>query len=316
MRVDARRLVRGVGFAEQEADRFRSIVGRLHADELEGLTASVVPGKTAFRLEKHWIRRLRLELPLQHQPRRIVRGKLGANGFAMTGSFRVVEPGRNRQPLPDRVLVFVEHPRTDPPVLDRRINIGRIRSRPGYSGETKGCIGRPRQRAGLLAVFHDSRAAQREPRLIEGVEILEDQKCDRLAKIKRRFAQRTEQVAGVEFGNPRADARQIFSGDEHGRFQRAGQARQIESFKDVGCVGGADEHRVQGLRRPAGQIGGAEIRGVELRSGNLGDAIDATGPGGGRIEVLPARESFARHEVGLLRQSQRRNRKRNPARGE
>jgi hypothetical protein len=73
---------------------------------------------------------------------------------------------------------------------------------------------------------------------------------------------------------------------------------------------------MRGLRRPAGQIGGAEIRGVELRSGNLGDAIDATGPGGGRIEVFPARKSFARHEVGLLRQSQRRNRKRNPARGE
>jgi hypothetical protein len=60
---------------------------------------------------------LRLELPLQHQPRWVVRRKLGANGFAMTGSFRVVEPGRNRQPLPDRVLVFVENPGLTQPFL-------------------------------------------------------------------------------------------------------------------------------------------------------------------------------------------------------
>jgi hypothetical protein len=96
LRVDARRLVRGVGFAKQEDNRFRGIVGRLNADhEFKILAAWIVPGKTAFRLEKHRIRRLRLELPLQHQPRRIVRCKLGANGFAVIGGLRIALPAGN-----------------------------------------------------------------------------------------------------------------------------------------------------------------------------------------------------------------------------
>src|SRR5438067_13742815 len=89
-RVDARRFVRGVGFAEQKGDGLGDVVGRLRAgDEFESL-ASVVPGETAFWLEKHRIGRLRLELPLQHEPRRIVRRKLGAEVFDVSGGFCVV----------------------------------------------------------------------------------------------------------------------------------------------------------------------------------------------------------------------------------
>jgi hypothetical protein len=168
--------------------------------------------------------------------------------------------------------------------------------------DSKGRVGRPRDGAGLLAVFHDSRVAQSEPRLIEGIEILEDRKRDRLAEIERRPA-RAEQIAGVKFGDPRTDACQIFSGDDHGRFHRAAQARQIEAVIDMRRVGGADDQGVRGFRRPAGEISGTKIGGVKLRSGNLGDAINAPGPGSGRIEVLPAWEGFAGREVRLLRQS-------------
>jgi len=63
----------GVGFAEEKGDGPRRVVGRLHADhEFEALAARVVPGETAFRFEKHRIRRLRLELPFEHQTCRIV----------------------------------------------------------------------------------------------------------------------------------------------------------------------------------------------------------------------------------------------------
>jgi hypothetical protein len=93
LHVDARWLVRGVGFAEQEGDRLGSLIGRLHTDdELKVLAASVVPSKSAFRLEKHRVDRLRLKLPLQHQMRRIVGRKLSANVFAVTRRFRIIEP--------------------------------------------------------------------------------------------------------------------------------------------------------------------------------------------------------------------------------
>jgi hypothetical protein len=133
LHVDARWLVRGVGFAEQEGDRLGSLIGRLHTDdELKVLAASVVPSKSAFRLEKHRVDRLRLKLPLQHQMRRIVGRKLSANVFAVTRRFRIIEPGWNRQPRPDRALGVLELAGTDPAVLDRRIDIGRARGRAGH----------------------------------------------------------------------------------------------------------------------------------------------------------------------------------------
>src|SRR5690349_15950580 len=98
------------------------------------------------------------------------------------------------------MLSLVKHARTDPAVLDWRIDIGCVRGRTGHAGKAKSSVGRPREGTGLLAVFHDTRVAQCEPRLIEGIEILEDQKCDRLAEIARRLAQRAEQVACVKFG--------------------------------------------------------------------------------------------------------------------
>ena len=52
----------------------------------------------------------------------------------------------------------------------------------------------------------------------------------------------------------------------------------------MGRILSPDQQGVRRLRRPAGQIGGAKIRGVELRSRDLGDAVDAAGPGRGGIQ--------------------------------
>jgi hypothetical protein len=137
--------------------------------------------------------------------------------------------------------------------------------------------------------------------LIEGIEVLEDQEGDRLAEIERRLADRAEHVAlRVVLWHPRADAREIVSGHHHRWLQGAGQARKIEAGIDVGRICGADEHGVRGLRRPAREIGGAKIRRIELGAGDLGDAVDATGAGGGRVPALPSRQRLARCESRFL----------------
>src|ERR1700730_5482479 len=79
--------------------------------------------------------------------------------------------------------------------------------------------------AGFLAQLHESSIAQREPRLIEGVELLEDQQSHRLAEIQRRLADWAEQVAGIEFGNAGADLGEIGRGHHH----RGLKAREVDA---------------------------------------------------------------------------------------
>ena len=56
-RVDLGRLEFRLGVTEQERDRLRCLVGRLHAkDELESFAAGVIPAKRAFRLARGWLR--------------------------------------------------------------------------------------------------------------------------------------------------------------------------------------------------------------------------------------------------------------------
>src|SRR5262249_28006293 len=67
MTVDARRPKWRAGFAEQERNRFRDLVRRLRADhELEACPARIEPGETAFRLQKHRVDRLDLEIAVEH----------------------------------------------------------------------------------------------------------------------------------------------------------------------------------------------------------------------------------------------------------
>ncbi len=96
LRVDARRLEGRARLAQHERDRLRDLVRRLHPEhEFEILAAGVVPGDAAFRLEKHRIDGLGLELAIQHQQGRILRGKLGADLLAVGRSL-----SRKGSPLP------------------------------------------------------------------------------------------------------------------------------------------------------------------------------------------------------------------------
>ena len=195
----------------------------------------------------------------------------------------------------------------DQTVLERRVNIGRVRGRAGHARETISAVVRRPDRAGFLAELHESSIAQRKTRLIEGVELLEDQQSHWLAEIQRRRADWAEQIAGIEFGNPGANAREIGGGNDNRGLQRAAQAREIHSGVNMRGVRGQDEHGVRGVLRPARQIGGAKIGRVELGPGDLGDAVDATDTGGCRVPRLPAGQGLTRSKAGLLGDRQARH---------
>jgi hypothetical protein len=104
------------------------------------------------------------------------------------------------------------------------VDIGRVRGRAAHARETKRAVVGHRDGAGFLAEFEEGSIAQREPRLIESVEILEDQQRDGLAEIERGRPDRAEQVAGIELGNPSADSREIGRSNHHRRPRCAVQA--------------------------------------------------------------------------------------------
>ena len=241
-----------------------------------------------------------LEFAVQHQKGRIARRKFSADLLAVGRGLGVGLRLRHRERRPYRAFRVLELSGADPAVLERRVNIGRVRGRAGHARETIGAVVRRPDGAGFLAELHESSIAQREPRLIEGVELLEDQQRHRLAEIERRLADRAEQVAGIEFGNACADAREIGGGNDDRGLQRAAQAREVHAGVDVRGVRGPDEHGVRGVLRPARQIGGAKIGRVELGSGDLGDAVDAAGAGGCRVPRLSAGQRLARGKAGLL----------------
>ena len=147
-----RRLERRVGLAQQERDRVRGLVGRLHAEhEFEFLRSRVVPGEAAFRLEEHRINRLGLELAVQHQHRRIVARELGADLLAIGRGLDVstaLSPASGDHIGQRRIL---ETSWADPACLDRRIDIGGVGRRAGDAGEAKGTVVGHHDRAGFLA---------------------------------------------------------------------------------------------------------------------------------------------------------------------
>src|SRR6516225_7331603 len=80
-------------------------------------------------------------------------------------------------------------------------------------------------------------------------------------------------------------------------------------------VRGPDEHRVRGVLRPARQIGCTKIRRVELRSRDLGNAVDATAAVGARVPALPSRQRLPRGKACFLGGRQARYAQRDAARG-
>src|SRR5258708_6699566 len=195
--------------------------------------ARSIPSDAAPRLEKHRAARLGLEVAVQHQNGRIARCKFGADLLPMGCGFGVGEPGRNRQPRPYRALRVLETSRTDPAVLDRRVNIGRVRGRAGHTGETKCAVVGYHDGPSFLAELDESSIAQRWPRLIEGIELLEDQQSHRLTHIQRRLADRADQAAGVEFRNAGADFVEIGGAHHHRGLERARPTRDVHARVDV-----------------------------------------------------------------------------------
>ena len=97
-------------------------------------------------------------------------------------------------------------------------------------------------------------------------------------------------------------------------FNAPRKAEEVEAGVDVGRIRRPKQHGVRRFRRPAWEIGGTKIGGVELGSGYLGDAVDAADPGGGGIPALPSRQRLARGKSGLLGDRQARHTERNAAR--
>ena len=94
------------------------------------LRGRVVPGEAAFRLEKHRVDGLRLEFAVEHQERRIVRGELGADLLAVDRGLGVGRPVRIGERRPDRTIASSgDACRTDPALLQRRVDIRRVRRR-------------------------------------------------------------------------------------------------------------------------------------------------------------------------------------------
>ena len=115
MALDMRRPERRARLAQQKRDRLRRLIGRLHAEhQFEFLVVLVVPGEAGFRLQKHRIDRLGVELAVQHQQFRIVRGEFGADRIAQRGGLAVSGLGFLRERRPHRQRRILETFWADP----------------------------------------------------------------------------------------------------------------------------------------------------------------------------------------------------------
>ena len=234
VRVDAGRLEGSTGFAEHEGDGLGRVVRRLHAEhELELAAVAAEPGEAGFGLQEHRVDRLRLELAIEHQERGVLGGELSPDLLAVDGALGVVGrrlPGERR---PHRKRRILDARGTDPACLDRRIDVGCVGRRARHAREAEGTVVGTHDGAGLLAEPHEGPVAQCQPRLIERVEMLEDQQRHRLAEIERRLADGAEEVAGVERGHAGADPRKIVGRHHHSGLERAFQASEVHARVDV-----------------------------------------------------------------------------------
>ena len=295
--------------AEQDAKRLGRLERRLHAQhDVEHLAVGIVPGEACLRLQEHRIDGLGGELPLQRQHVGIVCLQLGADLLAKSRAPGIVPALRHRQRFPDRSARALGEARAHPARLDRRIDIGGIRRRPGDPGVAESGVVGPRLRARLLAESQQSVIAEGETRPIEGVEGLEQQERHRLAEIERCLALRAKEIAGIKGRHGDLGTGQIGSRDHHARGGGRLETIQREPLINVRRIVGPDQERVAGGAGPAGKVGGPKVRGVKLGSGDLGHAVDAADrrhggarPGKrlmGKKRLWPAHQRTRRPQVG------------------
>ena len=232
----------------------------------------------------------------------------------MIRGFGIGLPGRDREPRPYRPPGVLETPGANPAVLERREDVGRLGSRAADASEAKGAVVGRLDGARFLPELRECRVAEHQTRLIEGVEVLEDQQRHRLTEIERRLADRAEQIAGIVFGDSYAGSSEVGGGYHHRRLQCSRKGGEVEAGIDMGRVRNPKQHGVRRFRRPAWEIGGAEIGGVELGAGDLGDAVDAAHAGRGRVPASPSRQRLACGKSGLPGDRQARHAERNAAR--
>ena len=211
--VYGRRLERRLGFAQKKSNRSGGLVRRLHAQhQLEILAGGIVPRETAFRLEKQRVNGLGLELAVEHQQGRSAACELRADFLTVSRAFGINCPLSDRERLPDRPPGVLEKSWADPSFLDRRVDIGRFGCCAGDARKAIGTVVGHRYWTGFLRKFYISSIAQLQPRLVEGVERLEDQQSHWLAEIEGSVAGRAEQIAGIKFWNARTNWLEISRG--------------------------------------------------------------------------------------------------------
>jgi hypothetical protein len=186
---------------------------------------------------------LRFEVAVEHEHIRIDCGKSGADLFAVIRRLRVrrtVQIGRR----PNRFVAIGETARHGPAGQHRRIDIRRLRCRPGNPHETMRAVRRDRDRTCLVAITHAGRAAQSQTGLIESVELLEDQHGQRLAEIERGLAGGAEQVALKEVRHADAGVGEIGRRYHTRWLEGAAQSREVYAGEAVRGVSRADQQSV------------------------------------------------------------------------
>ena len=275
MRIDALRLERRFGLAEEISEPFRDLIRRLDADnQFENLRPVIVPGEAALGLERHGVHGLGIELAVDDEHAGIAGGEELPDLLAIGGALGIVTALRDRKRLPDRPSAAIVEAGADEAFLKRRVDIRGVRRRSGDPGEAKRGVVGLRQRSGLGAEFQEIAVPEDHPRAIVGVEAVEQEQRHRLAEIERRLPDRAEQVAGVERRHPRPDPLEVVGRDHDGRLRIGRESIEVDALIEVGCVRGTDQEGVGGVRRPAIDVGRTEVRPVDLGAGDLGDAVD------------------------------------------
>src|SRR5687768_15980938 len=118
-----------------------------------------------------------------------------------------------------------------------------------------------------------------------------------------RLADGAEQVPFVEWGDARPSALEIRRRHDDGGLRGTAQKADVHSVVDTRRVRDADQHRVRGFLRPARQVGGAEVGGVKLGTGDLDDAVDAACAADGRVPAPASGQRLPRYEIGDLRRT-------------
>ena len=167
---------------------------------------------------------------------------------------RRIDRGGRRRSGPFRLLLDVAD-RLHPAGTEGGVDVIAVRRRPGDADEMIGAVGVLLDRTGLGAHLHEARLGRNHaPRHREAGEVVPDEQRHGLAEIERGLAGGDEEVAGVE-----ARHRDLRRGEVGGEHHPVGpelgrQQIEVDPLEEVGGVGGLDEERVPGLRRPARHV--------------------------------------------------------------